>query len=322
MKRRDFLKGMTGASVGLLSAAAGRSAVAAPTALRLASTTGAIGLITQVIARESLAKQHDLTLDVRVLTPDAAEKILLLQQVDAGGFPVISAASMDLKGQDIVIFGPFLYMHSFVLVWADSPYRTLADLKGKKISLLDKISGAYRGMQVLAAWQGFDLERDFHLITAPPPAIIAFLKRKDVDAIVIHEPLTSILLAEGKFRVLLGMNDEWKKRMKTDWLFQGLAAHRSWLERNSGAARRLLDLVLDGCRRIRAEPDLVAAEAAFLGLKSPAAIDLAKKRMPQIFPTEWNATVVGNVLDVVREAVRIKQIPEMPSNNFVSELSG
>ncbi len=322
MKRRDFLRGMTGASVGLLSAIPRRIAVAEPTALRLASTTGAIGLITQVIARESLAKQHGLTLDVRVLNPDAAEKLVLLQQADAGGFPVISAASVDLKGQDIVIFGPFLYMHSFVLVWKESPYRTLADLKGKSISLLDKISGAYRGMQIVAAWQGLDLERDFHLVTAPPPAVIAFLERRDVDAIVIHEPLVSILLAEGKFRVLLGMNDEWKKKMKTDWLFQGLAAHRSWLERNPDAARRLLDVVLEGCRRIRAAPDLIAAEAAFLGLKSPAAIALAKQRMPQIFPTEWNASVVGNVLDIVREAVRMKQIPEMPSKNFVSELSG
>jgi ABC-type nitrate/sulfonate/bicarbonate transport system substrate-binding protein len=282
MKRREFLELAGGASAALLASGMGPLAAAEPTKLKLASSSSSVGMITQVVARENLAAKHDLALDVSIVTPDAAAKMVLLGQVDAGLFPVMTAADVNLKGQDIVLFGPLLYMHSYVLVWADSPYQTLADLKGKKISSMDNVSGVYRGMQVLASWQGLDYEQDFQLVTAPPPAIIAFLERKQVDAIVIHEPLVSILLAEGQ---------------------------------------RLAATLLEASRRIRDEPTLITAEAEFLALTTPQQIALAQQRMPAIFPTEWNKDVIASVVGSMEEAARMKQIEGMPTGEIVVDLA-
>ena len=57
---------------------------------------------------------------------------------------------------------------------------------------------------MLAARGGLDFERDFQPVTGPPPALVTFLQRKQVDALAIHEPIVTKLLAEGTFRVVMG----------------------------------------------------------------------------------------------------------------------
>jgi non-ribosomal peptide synthetase component E (peptide arylation enzyme)/ABC-type nitrate/sulfonate/bicarbonate transport system substrate-binding protein len=321
MERRAFLRTVGGASA-TLAATAPRRAAGQPPSLSLATTTGAVGLVTQVVKRAGLDARHGLRLDIKVLDPAGAEKAVLLRQVDAGLFPVVSAADVNTRGQSIVLFGPLLFMHTYVVVWKDSPYRTLGDLRGKKVALLDKVSGAYRGMEILVAREGGAFEKDFQVVTAPPPAVITFLQRKQVEGILIHEPLVSKLLAEGTFRTIMALNDEWKRTARQDWLFLCLAAHQEWLERNAAAAGRLAAMMLEASQMVNRTPDLVEAEAGFLGLKAKAEIDLARERLPRFFPTEWNEAAVANVMETVREAVRLKQIPQAPAGEFVRILRG
>jgi ABC-type nitrate/sulfonate/bicarbonate transport system substrate-binding protein len=316
--RRAFLRGGA-ASAGLALARPGR-ARAESASLSFASSTATVGLVTQVARRLDLEKTYDLKLDLKILDPAGAEKTVLLRQVDAGLFPVLTAADMYDKGQEIVLFAPLLYMHTFVLVWNDSPVQALGDLRGKRIGVLDKVSGAYRGLQMIAARGGLDFERDFQPVTGPPPALVTFLQRKQVDALAIHEPITTKLLAEGKFRIVTGLNDEWKKAGNGDWLFICAAAHRDWLARNRGPARRLADMLLDAMRQINRNPDLIEAEAEFLGLKTKAEIALARTRMLRIFPTEWNEAAVAGAMETVREAARLAQIKQVPAQEFLTVL--
>jgi ABC-type nitrate/sulfonate/bicarbonate transport system substrate-binding protein len=313
MRRRAFL---AGASAALTLP---RLARAQPAALSFASSTAAVGLVTQIVRRLDLEKKYDLKLDVKILDPAGAEKAVFLRQVDAGLFPVLTAADLQSKGQDVVLFAPLLYMHTYVLVWQDQPYQSLVELRGKRVGALDKVSGAYRGLQLLAARAGLDFERDFQPITGPPPALVTFLQRKQVDALAIHEPLATKLLAEGKFRVIMGLNDEWRKTAKQDWLFVGAGANREWLAQHRPTARRLADMLLDAMRQLSRAPDLVEAEAAFLGLKTPAEIALAKERMARIFPTEWNDAMAAGAMEAVREASRLGQI-KLPAQEFLTVL--
>lgn len=316
--RRAFLR-TAGAGLGLV-AVSPRIGRAQPAALTFGSTTGAVGLVTQAIKRLDLERKYDVKLDAKVLDPAAAEKAVLLRQVDAGVFPVLTAADVRDKGQDIVIFAPLLYIHIHLVVWNDSPAQTLADLRGKRIGILDKVSGAYRGLQVLAARGGLEFERDFQPVTGPPPALVTFLQRKQVDALAIHEPIVTKLLAEGTFRVVMGFNEEWKKAGKGDWIFVGAGAHRDWLTKNRAAAKRLADMLVDAERQLSRTPDLIEAEAEFLGLKSKADIELARQRVPRIFPTEWSDAAVAAAMEPVREAARLGQIKQVPTQELLTVL--
>jgi ABC-type nitrate/sulfonate/bicarbonate transport system substrate-binding protein len=201
----------------------------------------------------------------------------------------------------------------------ESPAKTIADLKGRKIGVLDKVSGAYRGMQLITARHGLDFERDFQPITGPPPALVTFLQRAQVDALLIHEPITTKLLVEGKFRVVTGLNDEWKKAGKGDWLFVGAAAHRDWLTKNRAVAKRIADMLLEATRQLGRTPDLVEAEAEFLALKTKAEIETARQRVPKIYPGEWNDTVTAGTMEAVREAARLGQL-KTPAQEFLTVL--
>ena len=316
MNRRAFLRsGAAGVTVALAPAVARAQGVS----ISFASSTGAVGLVTQVVRRLELEKKYDVKLDLKILDPAGAEKAVLLRQVDAGLFPVLTAADLQAKGEQIVLFAPLLYMHTYVLVPNDAPVKTFADLKGKKIGVLDKVSGAYRGMQLLAARAGLDFERDFQPVTGPPPALVTFLQRNSVDALVIHEPIVTKLLVEGRFRSVMGLNDEWKQAGKGDWLFVCAGAHRDWLTKNRAAAKRVGDLLLDAARQLSRTPDLVEAEAEFLALKTKAEIDLARQRMPKIFPAEWNDAVVAGTMEAVREASRLGQV-KSPAQEFLTVL--
>ena len=314
MRRRAFLAG------GAATLALPRVGAAQTATLSFASSTATVGLVTQIVRRLDLEKKYDLKLDLKILDPAGAEKAVFLRQVDAGLFPVLTAADLQAKAQDIVLFAPLLFMHTYLLVWQDSPYQSLAELRGKKIGVLEKVSGAYRGMQLIAARAGLDFERDFQPITGPPPALVTFLQRKQVDALLIHEPLATKLLAEGKFRVVMGLNDEWRKTAKQDWLFVCAGAHRDWVTQNRPTAQRLTDMLLGAMRQLSHTPDLIEAEAPFLGLKTPAEISLAKERMLRIFPTDWNAAVVANAMAAVREAARLGQI-KPPAQELMSVLN-
>jgi NitT/TauT family transport system substrate-binding protein len=317
MNRRAFLRTTAAATPFAL---APRLARAQAPPITFASSTATVGLVTQVVRRLDLEKKYDLKLDVKILDPAGAEKAVLLKQVDAGLFPVVTAADVRDKGLDIVIFAPLLYMHTYLLVWKDSPAQSFADLKGKKIGALDKVSGAYRGLQILAARGGMDFERDFQPVTGPPPALVTFIQRKQVDALAVHEPIATKLLAEGNFRIVMGLNDEWKKNGKGDWLFLGAGAHREWLTKNRPAAKRLADMLLDALRQLNRTPDLIDAEAEFLGLKTKAEIELARQRMLKIFPTEWNDAAVASAMESVKEAARLGQIKQVPAQEIVTVL--
>lgn len=313
LRRRHFLAGAAA------TLALPRLASAQPPSLTFASSTATVGLVTQIVRRLDLEKKYDLRLDLKILDPAGAEKAVFLRQVDAGLFPVLTAADLQAKAQDIVLFAPLLFMHTSLLVWQDSPHQTLAELRGKKIGVLDKVSGAYRGMQLITARAGLDFERDFQPVTGPPPALVTFLQRKHVDALLIHEPLATKLLAEGKFRVVIGLNDEWRKVGKQDWLFVCAGAHREWVTQNRATARRLADMLLEALRQLSRNPDLIEAEASFLGLKTAPEITLAKERMLRIFPTEWNEAMVGSAMEAVREASRLGQI-KLPAQEFITVL--
>ena len=71
-------------------------------------------------------------------------------------------------------------------------------------------------------------------------------------------------------------------------------------------------MLLDAERHIARGPELVEAEAEFLGLKTRAEIVLARQRMPRFFPTEWSDATVAGAMEPVREAARLGQIKQVP----------
>ncbi len=327
VSRRAFLLS-AGATVGAVACAAPAAApspppttapAAAPTATVRPATikfatvaSGAVGFLTHVMTQRKIERKYDLTLELAPADPAAAEKALLLKQVDAGLFPIVSAARANTEGQPITVFGLLLWSHNYGVTYTDRPYAKLADLKGKKIATLDAISGTYQATQILAAGEGLNFEKDFQVVTSPAPAVLAFLERGDVEGIVHFEPNIGNLLLTGKYKVFLDHNAEWKRLTGQNMFSIGLAAHQPWIDANRDAAKRLLAALLEAAQLIQRDPSVFQEFAQFLGLDSPAKVKAAEERMPKIYPTEWNAAIAENAESIIKKAVELKILAKAP----------
>ncbi|MEG4283101.1 aliphatic sulfonate ABC transporter substrate-binding protein [Microcoleus sp. A006_D1] len=94
---------------------------------------------------------------------------------------------------------PFVYIASDsalsgsigIIVRQDSPIRTLADLKGKKIAATQKTAGHY--LLILALTQGGLQLKDAELVDLPPPKAQEAFIRGEVDAWAIWQPFLAKL---------------------------------------------------------------------------------------------------------------------------------
>ncbi len=332
--RRSFLLFAAGAALGASGASARlpggagsggvqslpqrAEAAARPATIRFATVaSGAVGFLTHVVSKRRIDARYGLTLDLVPSDPAAAERMVLFRQVDAGLASIISAARVNNEGQAVTVFGPLLWNHNYGLTYADRPYQRLADLRGKRIATLDAISSTYQSTQLLAAAEGLSFPADFQVVTAPAPAVIAFLQRGDVEGIIHFEPNIGNLLTTGKYKVFLNINAEWKRLTGQRMFSVGLAAHDQWITQHTDLARRLVQVVLDGARTIRNDPTVFQQYADYLGLDTPAKVTAAQVGMPEIYPAEWNTAIAGGAELIIKHAVRLGIVGNVPSRRVV-----
>ncbi|MEI9430218.1 ABC transporter substrate-binding protein [Mesorhizobium sp. Cs1299R1N3] len=86
------------------------------------------------------------------------------------------------------------------LVPMDSPYKTLMDLKGKKIAT-NIGAGSYRAFANWCEKNGLSIN-DFQILNTPPTAILAALEAKAVDAAIWFAPTTTIAVQNGLVKVI------------------------------------------------------------------------------------------------------------------------
>lgn len=324
LTRRDFLVGL-GAAVatgcGPLQAQPAASPSPSLAKLKFATvTSGATGFLAHVMIQRRIDAQYNLVLDLAAADPAAAERSVLFKQVDAGLFPILSAARANTEGQEISIFGPLLWNHNYGLTFTDRPYMRLADLRGKRIATLDPISSTYQSTLVLAREQGLDFQKDFQVVTSPAPAVIAFLQRGDVEGIILFEPHIGNLLTTGKYKVFLEENAEWKRVTGQNMFFVGLAAFDTWIKANRDVARRLVLALLEAAQTIRDDPSVFQQYADFLGLDTPAKVKAAQERMRAIYPTEWTRAEADNAESIIKRAVDLKILEKAPSRRVTMVL--
>jgi len=99
---------------------------------------------------------------------------------------------------------------SFSVYWAvkaDSPIKTVADLKGKTVGINVYGSGIYYPMALLLKRNGLDPEKDIKLVeTGFPPSEDA-IRSGRVDAGVLNQPFAARAEAKGGLRKLFALSD-------------------------------------------------------------------------------------------------------------------
>ncbi|MDL4819610.1 ABC transporter substrate-binding protein [Actinomadura opuntiae] len=197
---RAVLGGALAVAVALPATACGGSDDKKP-ANGLEKSTITVGTMTiadtaplQIAIRKGLFKAEGLTVRTRVVS-GGAEAIPLLRsgQLDItfGNYvSLFTAASKDPGFKPKVVADGFQgapKTHT-LMVRADSPYRTIKDLAGKKIGVNTKHNVSTLLVRAAGQAQGVAFDEDRNFVEIPPPNMEAALKNKSVDAVQAIEP--------------------------------------------------------------------------------------------------------------------------------------
>lgn len=133
----------------------------------------------------------------------------------AFGSPAAGAFALATDGVPVKIVLATQPSNVSFVVLEDSPIKSLADLKGKKIGMSAAGSStATIANAVLAGNHGIK-ESEFTLVPGNEPRLVQFLAQKEVDAAALRN-VTTAQLKDLKVRTLSTFGDQWKTLTKSD----------------------------------------------------------------------------------------------------------
>jgi NitT/TauT family transport system substrate-binding protein len=176
--------------------------------------------------------------------------------VGGSGSLLIDVGLVNDKGSKIIyLFNTNDYWGT-VAVRKDSGINSLPDLAGKKLAAALPTSN-YTIFRYLAKLAGLDLSK-VDVTNTSQTALITTMVAGRTDAVQLWEPAYSVLAADGNYKALdfVGM---WQEKTKQQYMpYQGIAAHKSWIDANPQLIPRMYATYAQAVDFIMSQP----AEAA------------------------------------------------------------
>jgi ABC-type nitrate/sulfonate/bicarbonate transport system substrate-binding protein len=275
-------------------------------------------------------KKHgiDLTVDVRPFAGYLAG--IPSKSTLATTYSGIDAVSKMNEGLNLAVIGGGLTVLQDVFVKADSPIKTAADLRGKRVGVWSTGAGAYKvARAAIIDSTGLDIEKDAKIVQLAPPALFKLLERGDVDAMINISSFTIRAASEpDKLRSIFSPNDYWKKKTGYPIVWAApLVAWKSWVDENPTRAKNYAEAVEESFEWLRKPENLDAAVKQYgtlAGVTTPDQIAVYKKFLAEkrIFLSEWNPKVVDSqwqFLEMAKSHGILPAVPDKKSHALVLE---
>jgi ABC-type nitrate/sulfonate/bicarbonate transport system substrate-binding protein len=242
------------------------------------------------------------------------------KQCMAATYSGIDAIQKINEGLDWAIIGGGLTVVQDVIVRKDSPFKTPADLRGKKFGTFSTGAGSFKASRaaMIDAYK-LDIVNDTQLQQVAGPALTKLLERGAIDAMINISSLNLAAEAQAdKFRVLFSPNDYW--RQKTGYPIVWAAptvAWKSWVDEDQERAKSFAAAVADSFRWLRKPENLKTAvknHGALAGVTKPEDIAEYEKWLgaKRLFMTRWDRKAVDaqwQFLEVVQRTGIIDKVP-------------
>jgi len=287
--------------------------------LPFASThTGSIKMMTDTVRRHRIDEKYGMIWEPANLQINALADAIILKSKSAGCLGAPVAAIARSQGHNLQMFEALTINHSSLMVRADSPYKSITDLKGKKIAAVTRTSGTYQSFYTVARMMGLDPEKDCQVIFSAPEAGRRFLEDGEVEAFNIYEPYPTNMIASGKVRELMRVRDEWKRLVGKDMLLLGVVAYQDWIDANRDLAKRVAKVTREAVDLMRAAPQqTIADNRASQALESDAAAKLAETRLIEMYtPTALNKNLIDSAFIEIQKGHEFGLLKVAPTNDI------
>jgi ABC-type nitrate/sulfonate/bicarbonate transport system substrate-binding protein len=282
------------------------------------AAAGQSGYLAALIEAKGIAAQHDIKITNMMMDFTEAANALKLGRVLVSTMQPSTAVNLWKSGTQLRLFTAQIWSGNAWVVRKDSPYKTLADLKGKKIGNFSRVTGAFFFSAVIAKEHGLDIEKDFQAIPAETGALIALLERGEVEAIDMFEPHVTKLIVSGKYRVLLDFDVELKRIFGSPPLKTGMAVLRDTAEKQPALVKSIRGAYVDGIKLIKAgkDEDFFRAHAKeFFNLSTPQEIAAGMKSSRENFADVWGEAFFQAQNKILQTGISLGLLPNVGNLN-------
>ena len=282
------------------------------------NAAGQSGYLAALIDAKGIAAQHDIKITNMMMDFTEAANALKLGRVVASTMQPSTAINLWKSGTELRLFAAQIWSGNDWVVRKDSPYKTLADLKGKKIGNFSRVTGAFFFSAVITKEHGLDIEKDFQSIPAETGALIALLERGEVEAINMFEPHVTKLIVSGKYRVLLDFDVELKRIFGVPPLKTGMAVLKETAEKQPAFVKSIRGAYVDGIKLIKSgkDEDFFKAHAKeFFNLSTPEEIAAGMKSSRENFADVWGDSFFQAQNKILQTGISLGLLPNVGNLN-------
>ncbi|MSP38223.1 MAG: hypothetical protein EXR70_07005 [Deltaproteobacteria bacterium] len=315
MKTKLFLR----AALATLLAVGSTHAGQAPQAINLAtSAAGQSGYIAAMIENKGLDLKYGIKITNMLMDFTEAANAVKLGRAIASSMQPSTAVNLVKSGTDIRLILPQIWSGNSWVVKKDAPYKTFADLKGKKIGNFARVTGAFFFSAVIAKEQKLDLEKDFQSIPAETGALIALLERGDVEAINMFEPHVTRMVMSGRYRVLVDFDIALEEIFGSPPLKSTIGMLKETVEKQPALVKALRSAYADAVQMIKKGQDeeyFKSKAKEFFNLSSAEEITAGIKVNKDNFADKWGDNFFQSQNKILQSGIGLGLLPSIGDLN-------
>jgi ABC-type nitrate/sulfonate/bicarbonate transport system substrate-binding protein len=281
-------------------------------------SAGQSGYIAALIQAKGIAAKHGIKIQNQMMGFTEGANALKLGRTQFSTMQPSTAVNLWKSGTRVQIFAPQIWSGNAFVVRKNAPYKTLRDLKGKKIGNFSRVTGAFFFSAVIAKEKGLDIEKDFQAIPAATGALIALLERGEVEAINMFEPHVTKLVLTGRYRVLLDFDEELNAIFGSPPLKTGIATLKETAEKRPDLLKAVRGAYEDGIKLIKAgkDKDFFKAHAKeFFNLTTPKEIAVGMKNSQANFADQWGPSFFAAQNKILQQGIALGLLPKVGDLN-------
>lgn len=306
----------------------GGALAADPIALRLGDIAqGSNAVPVQVMIDRGIDRQHGLSVEYKTFpTLDGLFTAIRGGGVDVGFGGWTAFAQFRSKGAPITMIFPVARGKALdVLVPTDSPIKSFGELRGKRIGSFAGAAGTGTVLlRVIAAQKyGFDPAKDNNLQFSNATLLLNLIERKELDAVLLFDPIATRALASGKFRSIGNLADVYTESFNEEFLWIGYAMSDAFIAKHPDAASRFNEAWVDAIEYVRAHPEVFDAYGKAFGLDK-AGIELLRSRIVGDYTLVWNDKYIAEMNSFARRAREVIGpgfLDEVPNSTFTTKFN-
>jgi NitT/TauT family transport system substrate-binding protein len=284
------------------------------------SAAGQSGYVAALIENKGLDVKHGIKITNMMMDFTEAANAVKLGRTVASAMQPSTAVNLIKSGTDIRLVTPQIWSGNSWLVKKDAPYKSFADLKGKKIGNFARVTGAYFFSAVIAKEKKLDIEKDFQNVPAETGALIALLERGEVEAINMFEPHTTRLVMSGKYRVLTDFDVELGQIFGAPPLKSTVGMLKETVEKQPQLVKAIRGAYADAVQMIKKgqDEDFFKSKAKELfNLSKPEEIAAGLKVNKTNFADKWGNDFFQSQNKILQSGIALGLLPNIGDLNIL-----